>query len=81
MCFGCSKEPSHRDGSFEYPQHMFWLRNKKNICLLHTLIWEPDGICTILLILIYYKHVSVAHMFQDAEKTVEMSSIIIFSVN
>ena len=31
MCFGCSKEPSHRDGSFEYPQHMFWLRNKKKI--------------------------------------------------
>ena len=30
MCFGCSKEPSHQDGSFEYPQHMFWLRNKKN---------------------------------------------------
>ena len=29
MCFGCSKEPSHRDGSFEYPQHIFWLRNKK----------------------------------------------------
>ena len=29
MCLGCSKEPSHRDGSFEYPQHMFWLRNKK----------------------------------------------------
>ena len=28
MCFGCSKEPSHRDGSFEFPQHMFWLRNK-----------------------------------------------------
>ena len=30
MCFGCSKEPSHGDASFEYPQHMFWLRNKKN---------------------------------------------------
>ena len=30
MCFGCSKEPSHREGSFEYPQHMFWLSNKKN---------------------------------------------------
>ena len=29
MCFGCSKEPSHRDCSFEYPQHMFWLSNKK----------------------------------------------------
>ena len=26
-CFGCSKEPSHLEGSFEYPQHMFWLRN------------------------------------------------------
>ena len=30
MCFGCSKEPSHLDGSFEYPQHMFWMRNEKN---------------------------------------------------
>ena len=29
MCFGCSKEPSHWDGSFEYPQHLFWFRNKK----------------------------------------------------
>ena len=41
MCFGCSKEPSHRDGYFEYPQHMFWLRNKKNNFQLHTLIWGP----------------------------------------
>ena len=39
MCFGCSKEPSHRDGSFEHPQHMFWLRNKKNNFQLRTLIW------------------------------------------
>ena len=37
ICFGCSKEPSHLDGSFEYPQHMFWLENKKNIFLLRTL--------------------------------------------
>ena len=29
ICFGCSKEPSHGDGSFEYPQHMFWWRNRK----------------------------------------------------
>ena len=27
VCFGCSKEPSQWDGSFEYPQHKFWLRN------------------------------------------------------
>ena len=33
MCFGCSKEPSHRDNSFEYLQHMFWFRNKKKIQL------------------------------------------------
>ena len=37
ICFGCSKEPSHWDGSSEYPQYMFWLRNKKIMFLLHTL--------------------------------------------
>ena len=42
MCFGCSKEPSHRDTSFEYTQHMFWLRNKKNNFQLPTLIWRPE---------------------------------------
>ena len=41
MCFVCSKEPSHRDGSFEYPQNMFWMRNKDNIFPIHTLIWRP----------------------------------------
>ena len=29
ICFGCSKELSHRDDTFEYPQHMFLLRSKK----------------------------------------------------
>ena len=38
ICFECSKEPSHRDDSFEYPQHMFWLRNKKNKFQVRTLI-------------------------------------------
>ena len=27
--------------SFEYPKHMFWLRNKKNKFQLHTLIFGP----------------------------------------
>ena len=40
MCFGGLKEPSHRDGSFEYPQHMFWLRNKKNNFQVRTFIWR-----------------------------------------
>ena len=39
ICFGCSKEPTHPDGSFEYPQQMFWLKNRKNNFLLRTLIW------------------------------------------
>ena len=49
ICFGFSKEPSHRDGSFEYPQHMFWLRNKKNNFQLRTLIWRPasDQVCSV----------------------------------
>ena len=38
ICFGCTKEPSRQDGSFEYPQHMFWLRNKKFNFQLRTLI-------------------------------------------
>ena len=37
ICFVCSKEPTHRDGSFECPQHMFWLRNKKVKFSLRTL--------------------------------------------
>ena len=28
--FWCSKELPHPDSSFEYPQDMFWLRNKKS---------------------------------------------------
>ena len=36
MCLGCSKEPYHRGGTFEYPQHMFWLRNTKNIFQLRS---------------------------------------------
>ena len=39
MCFGYSKKTSLWDGSFEYPQHLFWLRNKKNDFQLLTLIW------------------------------------------
>ena len=31
-CFGCSKEPSHLDGSCKYQQHMFWLKMKKILC-------------------------------------------------
>ena len=39
--FGCLKEPSYWDSSFEYPQHMFWLRNKKNNFQIRILIRIP----------------------------------------
>ena len=42
MCFGCSKEPSHWDGSFVYPQHMFWMTNKENSFPIRFPIWRPE---------------------------------------
>ena len=33
FCF--SEEQSHRDGSFEYPQYMFWLRHNDNFQETH----------------------------------------------
>ena len=39
----CSVEPSHWDGSFEYLQHLFWLRDNKNNFQLHTVIWVGGG--------------------------------------
>ena len=41
MCLCTQKKQSHRNGSFEYPQHMFLLKNKKNNFQLRTLIWGP----------------------------------------
>ena len=41
VCFGCSNEPYEWDGSFEYQQHMFCMRNKENNFPIRTLIWRP----------------------------------------
>ena len=41
--FRCSKELSHCEGSFEYPQYMFWLRNKKNIYNYAFPSADPEG--------------------------------------
>ena len=38
----CLNEPSHCDGSFEYPQHMFWLRNKTIYNLVRNHNLSPD---------------------------------------
>ena len=29
------------NGSFEHPQHMFWMRNNENSFPIRTLIWRP----------------------------------------
>ena len=43
MCFECSIDLSYwEDRFFEYPQHMFWMRNKENSFPIHTLIWRPE---------------------------------------
>ena len=34
MRFVYLKEPSHRDGSFEHTHHTFWLRNRKEACMM-----------------------------------------------
>ena len=40
ICFEYSKEPSHRHGSFENLQHVFWLRKNKNkFWLLHSYMY------------------------------------------
>ena len=46
--YAAFKEPFHRDGSFEYPQHTFWLRNKKVMLLLHNLNWSPAYVQNII---------------------------------
>ena len=65
MCFGCSKEPSHWDGSFEYPQHMFWMRNEENRFLTRTLIWGPASNQTIVHGLAYLIATSLGRLELD----------------
>ena len=47
MCFGRSKEPSHWDGSFEYPQNKFWMGNKENGFPISKGLRNNDIHCTI----------------------------------
>ena len=62
MCFGSSKELFHWDGSFEYPQYMFWMRNKENSFPIH--IWRHVLVYNCDHFLIYQiKHVSLRWFF------------------
>ena len=55
ICFGCSKEPSHWDDSFEYLNHMFWLKIWKvilNCILLFFFIMKPTIVLIIIILLL-----------------------------
>ena len=67
MRFGFSKAPSQSNGSFEFPQHMFWLRNKKNNFSLRTLIWEP-GIMIIETRVYIWFHTAFKTFIHDTTK-------------
>ena len=54
MCFGCLKEPSHRDGSLSTHNICFGLEIKKNV-QLRTLIWGPDHWITHKVLSVCYK--------------------------
>ena len=51
ICFGsgrCSRETSYWDSTFKYPQHMFWLKNKKNYFLtMHSYLEACRMYCTV----------------------------------
>ena len=61
--FGCSKEPSHRDDSFEFSQHMFWLKNNEND-FKYTL-WSWHGFATSDLFLYTKYYCTVNPLYND----------------
>ena len=75
MYFGCSKEPSYRDGSFEYPQYMFWLRNKKNNFLLRTFIWGPVNYQTSCL-----KRVNIIFVCLSSLHIIQILKVLFFNL-
>ena len=80
ICFGCSKEPSHWDGSFEHPQHMFWLRNKK-IIFEYTLLSEGMiGIKKISQKLCIFSYPSISTFVLGAQKN-RLIETVLFSTH
>ena len=66
MCFGCSQEPSHPDGSFEYPQHI----NKKNPFQLCSLILGPENVMCWPHIFLSTKHLLLVYGMGRATITI-----------
>ena len=83
ISFGCSKELSHPDSSFEYPQHMFWMRN---LIFIYKYALLPRG-----LVLDFFLSLSAYMRYYDNPKgsiptwlinwAAKVSSIITFTPN
>ena len=57
-----SSRLTRRDGSFEYPQHMFWLRNKNNNKIQRG-SWPADSRSQLVWIHAFYtKSISISHL-------------------
>ena len=71
----------HWDGPFEYPQHMFCLKNKKNNIQLHTFIWRPDNFaCWIIfhayvLMLNFFKIIFFKKFFEGLDSDQDQNSV------
>ena len=46
LCFGCSGEASHWDGSFEHPQYRFVLSVQRS-CLIKAVLLGTQDLCCI----------------------------------
>ena len=53
ICFGCSKEPSHQDGSFEYPQHISMPTHISVWGYMYPLVFPFGGTCSFLRVHIF----------------------------
>ena len=52
MCFGCSEEPSHRDGAFKYPQHIFQLRNTNLFSVTHSQLKSCNVVVVVVVVVV-----------------------------
>ena len=59
MCFGCSKEPSHRNGSFEYSRQVFVVKKPSYMSFTHSYleVW--------LLFFVYFLQENIAMKTAD----------------
>ena len=74
ICFGCSKEPSQWDSSFEYPQHTFWLRNKKVNILVRSLNLRPDIYCILPHVLLNALTIMMYNKFSNTLNQIDTKS-------